>query len=506
MTDANTLPDDPAQLKQIIAQLRARNTYLEEQFRLAQQKQFGQSSEGYPGQGELFNEAEEIAVQPVNNADKQQISYERSKPKRKPLPKDLPREVIVHDIADEDKTCDCCGGELHKIGEDKAEKLEFIPAQIKVIEHVRPKYRCRACEQTGTQVQIKQAPAPKSPIPKGIATPSLLSQIITSKYQYGLPLHRQEAMFNQYGIDLSRKTMSDWMLKCAELFKPIYNRLHELILQQAVVQADETTVKVVNEDKSTCYMWLYCSGTDSPVPNRNIPNIVLYDYQRSRSGSCAVNFLGGYSNYLQVDGYAGYEQTQATLVGCWAHARRKFVEADKAQAKGKTGKAAWAINHIQKLYRIEQLIKDKSPAEKLAARKQQALPLLEQFKQWLDKASQHALKKTKQAEAVTYCLNQWHKLMRYTENGHLNIDNNRAERAIKPFVIGRKNWLFSNTATGANASAMLYSLIETAKANDLTPFDYLNHILKELSPHHKITSVEHLLPWNENVAQLKTAD
>lgn len=489
MTDTQLL-QRVAELESLLAEKNAKIAFLEEQFRLAQQKQFGTSSEGHPGQGELFNEAEEIDESVV--PEQEIIEYTRNKPKRKPLPKDLPREVVIHDIADEDKVCDCCKGELHKIGEDIAEKLEFIPAQVKVIEHVRPKYACRACEKDGISNTIKQAPVPNSVIPKGYATPSLLSQIVTSKYQYGLPLYRQEAMFKQYGIELSRQTMADWIIKCARLLEPLVERWHELMLQQSVIQADETTLKVIKEDKSTCYMWLYCTGTDSSQDS-TIPNIVLYDYQNSRAGRCAVNYLEGYSGYLHVDGYVGYEQTQATLVGCWAHARRKFKEAEIAQPKGKVGKANWALNHIQKLYRIETQIKDKSADEKQRIRQQQSLPLLNQFKVWLDKSIDNVPPKTALGKAITYSLNQWPKLIRYIEDGNLNIDNNRAERAIKPFVIGRKNWLFSNTAKGAKASATLYSVIETAKANGITPFDYLMYLLEQVSqPHYDI---EQLLPW-----------
>lgn len=213
--DIENLPDDPATLKKMLSQVMSRYQYLEEQFRIAQHKQFGKSTEGHPGQGELFNEAEELVVE-AETAE-ETISYTRKKPTRKPLPKDLPREVIVHDISDEEKNCDCCAGELHRIGEDKSEKLQFIPAQVKVIEHVRPTYACRTCEKDGISNTIKQAPVPHSVIPKGYATPSLLAQIITSKYQYGLPLYRQEAMFKQHGIELSRKTMADWIIRCAEL-------------------------------------------------------------------------------------------------------------------------------------------------------------------------------------------------------------------------------------------------------------------------------------------------
>ena len=377
------------------------------------------------------------------------------------------------------------------MGEERSEKLEFIPAQVKVIEHVRLKYSCRRCEKENTSTKIIVAPVPPSPIPKGIATATLLSQIITSKYQYALPLYRQESLFKQYGIALSRKTMADWMMKSADLFKPLYARLQEILLQQKVIQADETTVKVINEDKIKSYMWLYCTGTDSPN-NQAIPNIVLFDYQSGRAGQCAVDYLNGFNGYLQVDGYAGYEKTAATLVGCWAHARRKFIEAQTAQPKGKTGKADMALSMIQKLYRIEISLKGKSVQEKYQRRQEKAKPLLEQFNQWLAKAN--VVTKSALGKAISYCQYQWHKLIRYIEDGNLTIDNNRAERAVKPFVIGRKNWLFSKTANGAKASAVLYSIIETAKANGLTPFDYIAHCLKQLSNEH--VDVETLLPWN----------
>ena len=438
MTDElQNLPDDPALLKKLLLAEREKNHYLMEQFRLAQQKTFGASSEGHPGQGQLFDEPESEEL--AEEAEPSTVGgYTRNKPTRKPLPANLPRETIVLDIPEEDKVCRC-GGTLHKIGEDRSQRLEFIPAQVKVIETIRPKYVCRDSETEDEHVEIKQAPAPPSIIPKGIATPSLLSQIVTSKYQYGLPLYRQEAMFKQYGIDLSRKTMADWMIRCSESLEILYNQLRHILLQQSVIQADETTLKVVNEDKSTCYMWLYCSGTDSPVPDSPIPNIVLYDYQRSRSGQCAVEFLAHYKDYLQVDGYAGYEQTLAILVGCMAHARRKFMEAKQSQAKGKSGKADVALNQIQQLYAIEKRIQDKTPEEKHKIRQEKAVPLLNKFKIWLDKSSLQITPKSKMGDAIKYSLNQWHKLIRYTEDGRLSIDNNRAERAIKPFVIGRKN-------------------------------------------------------------------
>ena len=294
--------------------------------------------------------------------------------------------------------------------------------------------------------------------------------------------------------------MAQWMIKSQLALQILYERLWEILLQQSVIQADETTLTVIGVAETTCYMWLYCSGNDSPqtLPREDssIPNIVLYDYQNSRRGQCAVDFLAGYSGYLQVDGYQGYAQTQATLVACMAHARRKFVEAETAQPKGKTGKANWALNQIQKLYRIETKIKGKTAQEKYRIRQADALPLLMQFKGWLDKSAAEVPPKTALGKALAYSLNQWPKLIRYLEDGNLSIDNNRAERAIKPFVISRKNWLFSNTASGDNASATLYSIIETAKANGLVPFDCLNYLPNEIPSLKPDDTIDHLLPWN----------
>jgi transposase len=483
-----------------IETLKQRYQAILEQFRLAQQKRFGKSSEVSAAQLSLFNEAEQILEESTESTVEEEtqpaIAPVRNRPKRQPLPKDLPREILMHDIAEADKTCACCGGALHKMGEQRSEQLEFIPAQIKVIEHIRPQYSCRHCEQTGIQTDIKIALVPPAPIPRSFATPSLLSQIISSKYQYSLPLYRQESFFAQIGIELSRQTMADWMIKCAELFKPLYQHLHDILLQQPVIHADETPLTVIREDKTHCYMWLYCCGRDAP-PDQNVnkpPNIVLYDYHNSRAAICAQTFLDGYKGYLQVDGYVGYESTDAILIGCWAHARRKFVEAQKIQVKGKTGKADVALSHIQKLYRIEQDIKQETESEKYRIRQQQAKPLLDAFKTWLDTSALHNPPQTAIGKAIHYCLNQWPKLIRYIENGQLSIDNNRAERAIKPFVIGRKNWLFSNTKNGAHASAILYSLCETAKANGLAPFEYLKYLLEQLA--RNPTNLDDLLPWN----------
>ena len=497
-----TLPTDVKTLHKMVLELQEKNQYLLEQFHLAQHQRFGKSAEVSSSQGELFNEVEQLVDEesPVQNEDKETISYTRNKPKRKPLPKDLPRETVIVDLSDDEKICDCCGHDLHPMGEKKSEQLKFIPAQIKVIETIRPQYSCRHCELSATKTQIKIALVPLSPIPKSIATPSLISQIITSKYQYSLPLYRQESMFKQHGIELSRKTMSTWMIKSSSLFKPIIDYWHQQLLKQPVVQADETILKVIHEDKSKCYMWVYCTGIDAPSEKpTDIKNIVLYDYQASRAGSCAVDYLEGLNGYLQADGYKGYEQVDAELIGCMAHARRKFIEAQTAQPKNKMGRADIAIKKIAKLYGVEKSIKGLSVNEKYKVRQEKSLPLLNELKEWLDKSIRQVLPKSAIGKAVQYSLNQWEKLSGYIKSGDINIDNNRAERAIKPFVIGRKNWMFCNTASGANASAILYSLIETAKANGLTPFNYLMFLLEELPK--QPGDLEYLMPWN---IELKT--
>ena len=513
--DANSLPNDPEQLKKMLLELQADTTRalaekdkelakqheiihgLLERYEIARRKQFGKSSEQNPGGGETFNEAEET----LDEADKTLLAEVSSKktptiknkPKRKLLPTDLPREVVTIDLPVDEQVCDCCQSSLHKIGESRSEKLEFVPAHIKVIETVRPKYACKQCEKTGISNHIKTAPMPSTPIPKGIATASLLSQLITAKYQYGLPLYRQESMFNDYGISLSRQTMSDWLIRCSELLMPLYDVFKSQLLAQAVIHADETPLKVIREEKTTSYMWVYCCGEDK-LNNNKTKNIVLYDYHNNRAAQCPITFLDGYSNYLQVDGYAAYSKTNAILAGCMAHARRKFIDAKNAQGKNKTGKADVLLSLIGKLYGIESNIKTKTSDEKHQVRQDKSKPILDKINTWVANNREKIPPKSKLGEALTYWYNQARKLETYLKDGRINIDNNRAERAVKPFVIGRKNWLFSSTSRGANASAILYSFVETAKANGLLVDSYLQTCLNELAK--KPESLENLLPWN----------
>ncbi|MGL1194467.1 IS66 family transposase [Vibrio parahaemolyticus] len=480
---------------------------LVEQLNLARRKRFGTSSETMPPQDLEFNEAENHAdtddiaedakrdcKQPSQN-DKGNTSSEsrRGRPK---LPEDLPREHVVLDVPESDKVCTCCQSMLCQMGESTSEKLVYLPAKLYVEVIERPKYVCRQCDKQGEQnTVVMAAPAPSIIIPKSFATPSLLAQIIANKYHYALPLYRQESLFGQYGIKLSRKTMSQWILKCAEKLEPLIALLKETLLAQEVLFADETTLTVLNDERKKSYIWLYGCGRDRGGDAQS-PGIVLFDYQNgSRGHHCPASYLSDYGGYLHVDGYEAYEKTEAKLVGCWAHARRKFIEAEQSQPKGKQGKGGkiqWAITWFQKLYRIEQEIKDKPEAERHQQRQLKSLPLLKAFKAWLDKCATQVLLKSKLGVAINYSLNQWEKLRRVVDDGRLSLDNNRAERSVRPFTVGRN----SNTHNGARASAVLYSLIETAKANDCEPYDYLEYVLREVPKFKYGDDHRHLLPWN----------
>ncbi|WP_102483217.1 IS66 family transposase [Vibrio splendidus] len=482
---------------------------LVEKLNLARRKRFGSSSETLPPQDLEFNEAETHADttgedeatsnQNDETSDAKSTSSETKRRGRPKLPEDLPRERVVVDIPEAEKTCSCCQSMLCRMGQSTSEKLVYIPARLYVEVTERPKYVCRQCDALGEKSVVAMAPPPASIIPKSIATPSLLAQIITNKYHYALPLYRQESLFRQYGLALSRKTMSQWILRCADKVEPLIALLKESLLAQDVLFADETTLTVLDDERKKSYIWLYGCGPDRGG-NAKSPGIVLFDYQEgSRGHHCPEWYLSNYTGYLHVDGYKAYEKTEAKLVGCWAHARRKFIEAEQSQPKGKQGKGGkiqWAVSWFQKLYRVEQALKDKTREERYATRQSNTQSLLNEFKAWLDKSVTQVPPKSKLGEAISYSLNQWSKLVRVIDDGRLSMDNNRAERSVRPFTVGRNNWLFSKTHNGARASAVLYSLIETAKANDCEPYEYLEYVLREIP---KLKSEEdhgHLLPWN----------
>lgn len=501
------LADENSELKKIILQQQQLLTQkqhmieqLLEQFRLQRHRQFGASSEQAPGQGYLFNEVESLAAEiteaidaETTSADNSDAAVKLTRGYRKPLPPELPRIDVIHDLPASEKIC-ACGCQREVIGEAVSEQLDIIPAQVRVIRHIRKKYGCGQCESAPVT-----APLPPQPIPKSNASAGLLSHIATAKYCDALPLHRQESILQRGGIDLSRQTLARWMIQCAHLLQPLHNLLRDYLLSGPVIHCDETVVQVLKEpDKSPSsqsYMWVQSGGPPDCA-------VTLFDYRPSRSGQVPLHLLSGYRGYLMSDGYEGYnavaQQDGIEHLCCWTHVRRKFIEAQRAQPKvHKNGvsKADMALNFMGKLYGIEQRIKTLAVEERYSLRQHESVPLLQQLRTWLDKTLDTVLPSGKLGEALQYLHKYWPKLIRYTERGDLPIDNNRAENAIRPFVIGRKNWLFSDTPQGAQASAIIYSLIETAKANGLEPYAYLRNVFTELPSAQTLEQIEALLPW-----------
>lgn len=492
------------------AELSAKLKWYEEQFRLAQHKRFGASSEKTnPDQLELnlFNEAEVLAT-PLGEAPQmEKVTYERRKQagKREEDLSDLPVETVVYALEEGEQICTCCGGALHEMSTETRSEIAIVPPQVKVIRKVRQVYSCRHCEQNEVQTPIVTAPAPKPVYPGSLASPSILAHVMCQKYVDSLPLYRQEQIFARLGYKLSRQTMANWMIYGAEQWlAPLFAALKMHVLRQHVLHADETTLQVLKEpDKSAesqSYLWLYRTG-------RGVAPAVLYEYQRTRGGEHPRNFLAGFSGYLHVDGYPGYHKVaKVKLVGCWAHARRKFDEALRAAPpetrNNPESVAVQGLGFCTKLFALERQWAEATPEERHAARRTHSLPVIETYGKWLKQQRSRTLPKSKAGEAITYSLNQWEKLTAFLEDGRLELDNNRSERSIKPFVIGRKNWLFANTPRGAKASATIYSVIETAKENGLLPFNYLQYLfeqLPQLTGPLDADALEPFLPWSDSL-------
>lgn len=470
-------------LKTHNAELAQQVQWLMEQMRLARQKRFGASSEkSQYEQYNLFNEAEATADQRIAEpalTEVQRHYRHKAKESRDRLPADLPVETVEHFLPEDDQACPECGSNMHIMGKEVRRELKLIPVQAVIVEHIDYVYACRDCEKNACGVPIIKAPMDQ-PVMKGsFAAPEAVAYIMTQKFVNGMPLYRQEQDFNRMGIGLSRQTMSNWLIKCAEdWLEPIYDVLHQMLREQQILHADETVLQVLHEPgkpaQSKSYMWLYRTSEDSGMP------IVLYEYQPDRSAKRPSEFLKGFRGYLHTDGYAGYHNLpeEIIVVGCFAHARRKFDEALKAIPE-KDWEGSGAIRgkrYCDQLFALERQLADCTAKERYEKRQELAKPLLDEFLSYLHIAK--ASPKTGFGRAVHYTLEQWKYLERYLLDGRLEISNNRAERSIKPFVIDRKNFLFANTARGAKASAITFSVIETAKENRLNPYAYLTYIFK----------------------------
>ena len=474
---------------------------LKEQLARANKKLFGTSSE-------KSSEQPPEPEQTLNGPAPQQQEAGTEKPAkksrtsnggRKPLPDHLPRERVEHVLQPQDQICPCCKGGIHYIGEEVTELVTRIPASYKVLQHARAKYVCRECN------EFIMAPGVKQVIPKSsYSSPEFLAHVAVSKFQYGLPFYRQERIFEQDRLPVNRTTLANLMIRCSNQMVSVYELLREHLCTQAVVHADETTVQVLKEDEdrrpqSTSYMWLYRSREDEAHP------VVLFEYQMTRSGQHPKKFLrigesDGFSGYIHTDGYAGYNGMTGTIrVGCMAHARRKFDEAAKVVPHGVTrsrSPAHVAIDLIGKLYEIEARIKGLDHRDRHKVRTEESVSVLKKFKDWLDNMYPQVVPKSALGRAVGYAHDQWTFISRYVEDGRLAIDNNISEREIKMVVIGRKNWMFSDSMDGMRANATMYSLVATAKANGLNPYDYLRHVFATLPYLKTAAEVESLLPWN----------
>ena len=493
--DKGELLEVIVQKAQVISQQKSRIKILEEALRQARHKRFAPSSEQSNGQEHLFDEAELEAADDTFEPEPKKPEGKKKKTGRKPFSKNIPRTPVFIDLSDEEKI-----GAIEIFYTKVREELDIVPAKVQILEYFQQKAVFAAPEDKESR-SIKSANMPKHPLAKSMGSINLMAHVIISKYADGLPLYRMEGILSRYGGDISRATMANWVIKLAHQLQPLINLMREHQLSGDIIQMDETVLKVLKEPglsaTSDKYMWVSRGGP----PNQTS---VLFEYDPSRKKEVPLRLLDDFSGYLQTDGYAGYNAVckinSATSVGCWDHGRRKFKEAQTAQPKSKKGqkpsKADMALAQINKLYQIERTIKEASADEKLKVRKKESIPVLEKLREWIDKNLGKVPHDSLTGKALTYVNNQWDKLIVYCEDGRLNISNVLAENAIRPFVIGRKAWLFSDTPKGAHASSVHYSLIETAKANDLEPHAYLVYILKELPYADTVEKMEALLPWN----------
>jgi transposase len=480
---------------------------LEEAVRLLRLRQFAPKSEKFisedTNQDEMvFDEIEANADASIDDdeSDDDQLdlihvgAHSKKRPKRKALPKDLPREIVTIELPEDARRCPHDNTELKVIGHTTSERIDVIPMQIKVIETRRVTYACPCCAGF-----MKTAPVAPQIVPKGLPTAGTLAFIATSKFVDGISLYHTSKMIERAsGIELSRGMMANWMMKVHQAAQPILNLLEDEVIASNYLQMDETTIQVLKEEdrkaQSKSYMWVrYKPGERS---------VVLFDYDPSRRGEIAERLLADFKGRLQCDGFSGYDRLEKCpgiiRHGCMAHARRKLREAVKV-AGTKSNIAKHALKLCQKLYRIEEFIKGKPPNEVLRIRQEKAVMILNELITWVRDHLHKVPPKSPTGKALLYIHNEWLYLERYVDEGTVMIDNNFVENKIRPFVIGRKRWLFSDTVDGAKASAAIYSLVETAKANGLEPYKYLRHLFEKLPQASTLADFEALLPWNSQI-------
>jgi transposase len=511
--DINNLPDDIDSLKSIVHNYHTHYELQREEIRLLLARLHGRTSEkryfspDEELQGRLFDEIDlhaEDDEAPTEPAGTPVKAHVRKKTGRKPLPESLERVIQEYDVPAEGLLC-ACGQMKTRIGSDVSERLDIIPAKIQVLRQIRHKYACRSCEgvnDTGESAAVTMAPVPPQMVPRSIAASGLIAYFLTSKFCDGIPFYRQEKQFSRIGVDLSRATMCNIAILTAGGCDRFIELMIEDLRSGPYLGIDETTLQVLNEagrkNTATSYMWVVRGGT------RGHP-IVMFRYSPTRSTEAVSPLLEGYRGVIQSDGYGSYDvlarEEAFVHAGCMAHARRYFVDAMKASPGGA---AQSFIDLIGQLYKIEADIREGNPAEERIKdlRKEKSVPVLEKIKERLDREVYHIAPKSKLGKAINYMRTQWPKLIVYLEYGFLPIDNNLVENAIRPFVVGRKNWLFSGSPRGATASAALYSIIETAKANGHEPYWYLRYLFEKLPAAKSDDEIHALLPSRLDAASV----
>ena len=484
---------------------------LKEQNAFLRKNLFGRKSEKtkvvFDGQINLFDEAEQEAKKSAPEPELQTVQEHKRKKQtgqRREMLENLPHEKKVFTLSQEERSCKRCGTELVSMGEQLIRtEVQFIPAKVKVIDIYQETFECRACRKE-QHFSIEKPVLPKPVLAHSMASASSIAHIMLQKYFYAVPLSRQEKEWLTLGVKLSRGTMANWIILAArDWLLPVVDLLKDELLRETCLHADETPVqkkkKKGRKNTTKSYMWLYTSGKYEPLHK-----IRLFDYQPSRSGSCAKEYLEGFHGFLHTDAYAGYEKVQdVTRCLCWAHARRYFVYAIAPGVDDLSGSLAnEGIGQINKLFAIEQELAELLPDKRQEARLQREKPLLQAFWSWIETQKGNVLPKSKLFQAMNYAAANRKGLEAYLQDGRCNISNNLAEGSIRPFTIGRKNWLFSGSPKGATASAAIYSLMETCKANEIDPYKYLIYLLEHLpnEPFQRQPEIlQKYLPWSLEV-------